>query len=526
MICPQLERRGQADATGLGGRLLSFPPHSAVGVSGRRGTRTTSTPTAASGSPEQSKRFLRFYTIITCVGGGVTPPTLATPVTFNPGLRCDTYVDSCNNTNWTVYTEVPYTAGPLYWDPSISNAFTRCDEYTFYGKVDGTPSDPLCSKVTATVGPGNPGTPFTVWVVQAELEAVDYWSDFTPFYNYNTDFAGDGTTTFSRPVWQRSPATNNPVVQPQGQAVELNVTINVCPYGLAFELIGVSSVPGLCFTNTDVIAAGGNQDVRVTASVPLANSVDVVIGSIDWYALIGGPAWNSPTQMCFLNTSGPHTNYVTWANPFASTATFKRINRACNIAQGAASITAAAEKFRDAISVSPGHGDGVHMVHNETNSWAFLDSGQPGDCITLADLACTGLAVIGVSAAPAKSWPTADGSGFPGAPATVTSSTCTAPTVAYFTYNNQQFTALLEYPYNHYEGFFTVSDPYIKAYTVYPAAGSFTNQNYYYLQVLKRVATDQLWAWFPQQTNNNVIVTNDLPVPGAAHIPVPEIPAQ
>ncbi len=340
----------------------------------------------------KDKGALSFYTAITCVGSGVTPPT-ASGTDFNPGLRCDNYTDTCNNTNWTVYTSVPYTAGQLYWDPPIPSAFSSCGQYTFYGKVDGTPSDPLCSKVTATVGPGSPGTPFTVWVVQAELEAVDYWSDFTPFYNYNTDFAGDGTTTFSRPVWQRSPATNNPVVQPQGQAVELNVTINVCPYGLAFELIGVSSVPGLCFTNTDVIAAGGNQDVRVTASVPLANSVDVVIGSIDWYALIGGPAWNSPTQMCFLNTSGPHTNYVTWGTPITqtgNTATLKRMDWAA----------------RTCATRSTPHGC-LTNIHNAVGSYDLkrtdppnpiwvIAGGAPAQCFEMAEFYGTVAHLLGI----------------------------------------------------------------------------------------------------------------------------------
>ncbi len=325
-----------------------------------------------------NKGALSFYTAITCVGGGVTPPTLATPVTFNPGLRCDNYTDTCNNTNWTVYTSVPYTAGPLYWDASISNAFTSCGVFPFYGKVDGTPSDPLCSKVTATVGPGNPGTPFTVSVVQAEVEAVDYWSDYIPFYNYTADFAGNGTTTFSRPIWQRSPAINNPVVQPQGQAVGLYVTINSC--GAGFKLIGLSSVPGLCFTNASV--GVGNQRVTVTASVPLATDVDVLSGSIDWYAVIGGPAWNSPTQMCYAGTSGPHTNYVTWANPYGSIATLRRIDWACNLVKGYSDIDAIEAKIHDTL---------VHDFDLDSNcvqnAWIVLDNlypqGQGYDCVSL-----------------------------------------------------------------------------------------------------------------------------------------------
>jgi hypothetical protein len=48
---------------------------------------------------------------------------------------------------------------------------------------------------------------------------------------------------------------------------------------------------------------------------------------------------------------------------------------------------------------------------------------------------------------------------------------------------------------NNYEAFFTINDPEIKAFTVYPFGGPFSNPNYYYLEVLKSVSgsAEQFW---------------------------------
>jgi hypothetical protein len=79
-------------------------------------------------------------------------------------------------------------------------------------------------------------------------------------------------------------------------------------------------------------------------------------------------------------------------------------------------------------------------------------------------------------------------------------------------------------PRYNFEGFFTIADPGIKGYTVFPPAGPFENQTYYYLQVLRSVAADQFWVWDGTQTKGGITVYNWNEVPGAAHIPVPAVP--
>ena len=184
-------------------------------------------------------------------------------------------------------------------------------------------------------------------------------------------------------------------------------------------------------------------------------------------------------------------------------------------------MTAAAEAFKNQLATSPGYTP--PMVTN-WDSWPFLDSGSSGDCATLAHLACTGLGMIGISANPCLAYPTADGTtGFPA----VGGTSCHSVATTTFTYSGQTFNAKLVYPGNNFEGFFTVSDPAVKAYTIYTPGGPFSDPTYYYLQVLQFAAGaggDQYWVWDGDQTVGGVTVHDWVAVPGAAHIPVPAIP--
>jgi len=222
-----------------------------------------------------------------------------------------------------------------------------------------------------------------------------------------------------------------------------------------------------------------------------------------------------------VGISGPHKAYVTWGTPAGSVVTEKRLSWACEKADGAYSITSAAVKFRDAIASNPGYTP--PRVWN-LNSWEFLGTGLHGDCITLAKLAAVGLEMIGISADYCWSFPTADGtSGFP----PVRGSSCRNPATKTFQYMGENFNAKLVYPGNNFEGFFTVSDPGIKAYTIYTPGGPFENQTYYYLEVLQfaaGTAGDQFWVWDGDQSHNGISVNDWDEVPGAVHIPVPSIP--
>jgi len=233
---------------------------------------------------------------------------------------------------------------------------------------------------------------------------------------------------------------------------------------------------------------------------------------------------------CEAGTSGPHHVFVTWDIPRGAP-TLRRVAYACDVARGANSIAAAAERFRDHIADDPGF-TGPGLI-NDPLPWSFLDRQQlgrtPGDCITLAGLAVVGLETVGIRAQLCKAYPTTDGS--EGHPVSVT--TCQTKQTRLIEYGDGWFRAVLIYgpptDMNNFEGFFTVQDPQIKAYTVYPAAGPFENQTYYYLEVLRRVAGPeypQRWVSDENVTANGVIVfRNGSPVPNEPNVAVPSIPS-
>ena len=108
---------------------------------------------------------------------------------------------------------------------------------------------------------------------------------------------------------------------------------------------------------------------------------------------------------------------------------------------------------------------------------------------------------------------------------------CRDPCTAPFMYQGEEFDAVLIYTGNNFEGFFTIQDPDIQAYTVYPPDGPFENQTYYYLQVLRSVASNQFWVWnypgyeYPNgYTKNGVTVYDGDQLVGST-FPVPSIPS-
>jgi hypothetical protein len=241
-------------------------------------------------------------------------------------------------------------------------------------------------------------------VLQGQVDAVEWVSDYGPFYNYTADYSGNGTTTFSRPVWKLSPAVNNPVIQPTSDWVELEVTINVCPAGQNYSLIGTSSEAGLCFTNASVVSTASDQTVGVLANTWLrTNLVDIVSAPINWFVVPQGSS-----SLCSAGVSGAHKIYVTWDDPSTypgNTATLKRIDKVCTVAQRAGSEPAIGNDIGpQAASQSlfdPNSGWSILGVGTNpptlTTPWTVLDGGHNADCATLANLMKYELDLLGAT---------------------------------------------------------------------------------------------------------------------------------
>ena len=427
--------------------------------------------------------------------------------TLIPGSSPPTYI-VCLGTG-----DVTVSAGP---NPSVAEAYLpACWTFTGgdavgAGKTQRKVSKNTPSMTTFTCTAGSSTKTIKVVVLKTELKSIEFTSKNVVLKDNNTDYTDSGTD-YAAPEWVLDPARNNPISHTKNSSITVKVTVKVQPAGVTFNLDGDGPNKDLDFESTGNSSTGGDQPITMTADSELPNEIATLSKSISWSLTASGVACNSWS-------SGPHTIYVTYGTPTGSVITEKRVNWACTIATGATSISGAAEKFRDAIAANPGFA--VPRVWN-LDSWQFLASGDHGDCITLAKLARKGLEMVGIPAQERWSFPTADGSS--GWPA-VSGSTCQSETTETFSYMGQSFNAKLVYTGNNFEAFFTVSDPAIKAYTVYPPAGPFQNQTYYYLEVLRSVTSDQFWVWKGTQTNGSVTVTDWTEVPGSTHIAVPAVP--
>ncbi len=93
---------------------------------------------------------LNITNIVVCAGDTITAPTLSTAVTFNAGQKRRAVTYDCSPGHYETNT-VPYTAGSLYFVPSIPGSIATAGVYTYTGKVDGTPTGGVCASITNTV---------------------------------------------------------------------------------------------------------------------------------------------------------------------------------------------------------------------------------------------------------------------------------------------------------------------------------------------------------------------------------------
>jgi hypothetical protein len=249
-----------------------------------------------------------------------------------------------------------------------------------------------------------------------------------------------------------------------------------------------------------------NHQFFVTLAAPLAS------------ILTPNGVWNTTTN--------------TWGvAPITCATTPRRVDWATQASMWARTATSAAPKFSTAL-YGQGTTAGCGLCNINYDPWYALDNGVcgKGDCITLATVACAGLGVVGVSGTPCWAFSTPD------TQATISSSTCTYlrwGQVTYPAWPNQKWPAWLNYTtngansgLNHFEGFFTVNDGVTKAFTVYPPGGPWTNQQYYYLQVMNSIAgLNQCWCADRNQTlpDGTVVLMGQM-YPNCNFVPLPQAP--
>lgn len=367
-------------------------------------------------------------------------------------------------------------------------------------------------------------SPFNIWFVWATLQSVGFPN--SPLFPKATTYATTTGTMTQYPQWTAA-GLNDPITQPVSTCLASVPTVTVQPANVPFTI----SSSGFDSESYVGESTGGAQTLSPESPGSyLPATVQAQIGQISWaFDMLG---------VSQTLTSGAHVCYVTYATPITSfsgmgqmvngvwtrgiidnTVTDLRLYKAtmtADTAAGTSSMSAAAEAIQNALKPSGGYDFKAPFA-----PWSFCDiTGTPptlADCITLATLAAAELNMIGVPAQSDAAWPTTDAQAAP--------TTCTQFATTTITYQNQQFTANLMVPHNYFEGFFWINDPGVKAYTVFPPAGPFT-QSDFYLQAftaLYRNFNPQYWGWFPSQTKGGVTVSEGVQVP-ASVAPTPANP--
>jgi hypothetical protein len=304
--------------------------------------------------------------------------------------------------------------------------------------------------------------------------------------NPNNDiYQNNGDTAITNPVWIKG-VKNDPA------AFKMNTSVNA--------VIGLHLVDKLSFSGTGTLRIQKSSQSFATQNFSFPANVENAVVSVAINDVTTTPNAISSgatyTPICQIKTdenswtsvgSMNQIFYLTYDNTIGTT-TVKRIHWATSNANGTSTITDAVEQVAQALAQSPGY---AYPRTFNWNAWEFLDSGQSGDCGTLASLAITCLGVVGIPATgPLLAWPSDD---------TVASdTTCTYKRTRVinipcghcskiFSKSNQ-----LVYVGNRYEAFFGVNAPNLIGYTVYPANGPFTSP-YLYLRVLNSVTNIQYW---------------------------------
>ncbi len=338
----------------------------------------------------------------------------------------------------------------------------------------------------------------------------------------NDTYVSDGDVTIDYPEWDlgdtgASDDKNEPACYVKGSTINVDVVIDFPASGVIFDLIGtVQGKDYLSFEKTGITSNGQTQTITIDAKEALPQKIDIHEEEIEWEIRLAGTTAE-------IGTTGPHKVYSVWDDLTQTTGapTVIRMDWSVSASRGQNGSSSKA----DAAEAIASHIDSTIGCcpdnFNDTNSWEFLDDGLCGDCVTVSRLAAVGLYTVGIQALYARAWPTADGTNWPGANSSVSPSSCQQVTTEQFTNSQgEQFTGRLGYPGNKFEGFFFINDPNVKAYTIYPVGGPFENQNYYYLEVLDSVASEQYWV--DDQLSNRF---ND-PSTGQLYpsFPVPNVP--
>ena len=234
-------------------------------------------------------------------------------------------------------------------------------------------------------------------VVDVDLKSVKFTSDHGLLVDNNDDWTYLGTT-YSEPEWvDGDPDTNNPISHTKDTKITVDVTVEVSPSGLEFELIGDGPNDYVDFSKTGNTSTGSDQVVTITADAKLPNQVDTLTKSIDWSIKIASSSID-------IETSGPHKIYVTYGTPGeSSVVTEKRMSWACEKADGAEEDEDVADEIHKALWCEHEGEDNdppydVGEKDDRGEGWILMAGETFGACDEQAGLMELAVEILGVSA--------------------------------------------------------------------------------------------------------------------------------
>jgi hypothetical protein len=226
-----------------------------------------------------------------------------------------------------------------------------------------------------------------VAIVSAELTSVTFTSDHGIVNDNNSDWTDSGTP-YGEPEWVTAPARNSPITHTRDAAVVVNVAVKVSPAGVNFDLVGESSDDYLSFQKSGNTSTGAEQVIPISSSGKLPNSIAVLSGSIAWKIRFTDA---TPQIDQNLQSTGPHTIYVTAGTPYGSVVTQKRISHVSALCSGMTTAHACAKAVHDSTG-------GYSLGSVTPNPLWLIAGGTPAECMDLARFYKAAVEMLG--------WPT------------------------------------------------------------------------------------------------------------------------
>lgn len=227
------------------------------------------------------------------------------------------------------------------------------------------------------------------------VKRVIYSSTQSVLTNITSTFEAEGGSIYSPTGWEingSGQSIANPISYTKGQTPSLTVNHFVAPEDLTYT---ISYYPGnLSFVKRNLTSAAAWVDTNITSANALYSKIYYFAYKSIWYCSGSGPIGNLT-----WDGMGQNNIYITWATPFGSEVTYKRLDWAVKAANGATTEEQGADKIYNALGEPnnpPYEKDEKPLEQGAT--WKLLDEQVSGECDEQATLMMKIMKILGIAA--------------------------------------------------------------------------------------------------------------------------------